>query len=79
MLAHAATTVSNQGEPPPNTGFNTKNTSVFTNYDNLKEKGQAFLLYQASFTFETPGKNITYVAINWLSAATFSVAPLPPQ
>ena len=78
MLADAATTVPHQGEPPPPIGINTNGTSVFTNYDNLKEKGQAFLLYQASFTFETPGQNITYVAISWLSAATFSVAPLPP-
>jgi len=79
LTAHATTTtVPHQGEPPPPIGINTNGTSVFTNYDNLKEKGQAFLLYQASFTFETPGQNITYVAISWLSAATFSVAPLPP-
>ena len=78
MLAHAATTVPHQGEPPPNTGFNTKNTSVFTNYDNFKENGQAFLLFEASFTSETPRENVSGVILDWLSAATFSVAPLPP-
>jgi len=78
MLAHATTTVPYQGDPAPNTGTNTNGTSVFTNYDNFKENGQAFLLREAHSLYETPGKNITYVAIEWLSAATFSVAPLPP-
>jgi len=78
MLADAATTVPHQGEPPPNTGFNTKNTSVFTNYDSFKENGQAFLLNQGRFTYETPRKNVTYNVVHWLSAATFSAAPLPP-
>jgi len=75
-LANAATTVNFQGFPAPNTGFNLKNESIFTNYDNFKSSGQAFQLWDANTVREAP-KNDT-IKLKWLSAATFSASPLPP-
>jgi len=78
VFVHAATRIPNEGNDPPKTGFNTNGTSIFTNYDNFKANGQAFLLSERSFVYETPRKNVSITVIEWLSAATFSAAHLPP-
>ena len=78
VFMHAATSIPNEGNDPPKTGFNTNGTSIFTNYDNFKANGQAFLLYEASLVLETPYQNVSVATILWISAATFSAAHLPP-
>ena len=70
--------IPNEGNDPPKTGFNTNGTSIFTNYDNFKANGQAFLLAERTLVYETPHKNVSIAFIEWLSAATFSAAHLPP-
>ena len=78
VFMHAATSIPNEGNDPPKTGFNTNGTSIFTNYDNFKANGQAFLLYEASLVLETPYQNVSVATILWISAASFSAAHLPP-
>ena len=78
VFMHAATSIPNEGNDPPKTGFNTNGTSIFTNYDNFKANGQAFLLAERTLVYETPHKNVSIAFIEWLSAATFSAAHLPP-
>jgi len=79
VFMHAATSIPNEGNDPPKTGFNTNGTSIFTNYDNFKASGQAFLLAERTIVYETPYyKSVSIAVIEWLSAATFSAAHLPP-
>ena len=70
--SNAVTTVPYQGDPAPNIGVNVNGTSVFTNHDNLKTNGQAFLLWEGHLMYETPDVNITASYVRWVSAATFS-------
>jgi len=70
--SNAVTTVPHQCDDPPAIGYNVNGTSVFTNYDNLKTNGQAFMLIETAVNYETPAANVTGALVNWLSAATFS-------
>jgi hypothetical protein len=57
----------------PAPGFNAEGGSVFTNFADMVNNGQFFILLDYNLVFETPGSDtVRYIAFLWCSDLTFS-------